>query len=57
MISMSDLAFAFRKGPAVAPQHAAAQQYNTANMQAQQRAEAERREKMRREEPDGQEYA
>lgn len=35
-------------GPIVPPQHAAAQQYSTANMQAQQRAEAERREKMRR---------
>lgn len=48
MISMSDLAFAYRKGPIVPPQHAAAQQYSNANMQAQQRAEAERREKMRR---------
>lgn len=48
MISKSDLAFAFRKGPIVPPQHAAAQQYNTANAQAQQRAEADRREKMRR---------
>ncbi|KAH8730952.1 hypothetical protein GQ44DRAFT_606207 [Phaeosphaeriaceae sp. PMI808] len=49
MISKSDLAFAFRKGAIVPPQHAAAQQYsNNANMQAQQRAEAERREKMRR---------
>jgi SWI/SNF-related matrix-associated actin-dependent regulator of chromatin subfamily D len=48
MISKSDLAFAYRKGPIVPPQHAAAQQYNNANMQAQQRAEAERREKMRR---------
>ncbi|KAH7396614.1 hypothetical protein DE146DRAFT_657237 [Phaeosphaeria sp. MPI-PUGE-AT-0046c] len=47
MISRSDLAFAYRKGPIVPPQHAA-QQYNNANMQAQQRAEAERREKMRR---------
>jgi SWI/SNF-related matrix-associated actin-dependent regulator of chromatin subfamily D len=49
MISRSDLAFAYRdKGPIVPPQHPAAQQYNNANMQAQQRAEAERREKMRR---------
>jgi len=48
MISKSDLAFAFRKAPIVPPQHAAAAQYNTANAQAQQRAEAERREKMRR---------
>jgi SWI/SNF-related matrix-associated actin-dependent regulator of chromatin subfamily D len=48
MISKADLAFAYRKAPIVPPQHAAQQQYNTANMQAQQRAEAERREKMRR---------
>jgi SWI/SNF-related matrix-associated actin-dependent regulator of chromatin subfamily D len=48
MISRSDIAFAYRKGPIVPPQHAAAQQYSNANMQAQQRAEAERREKMRR---------
>lgn len=48
MISKSDLAFAFRKAPVAPPQHAAAQQYNNANMQAQQRAEQERREKMRR---------
>ncbi|CAI9637093.1 unnamed protein product [Alternaria burnsii] len=38
-----------RPGPIVHPPHPAAQpQYNTANMQASQRAEAERREKMRR---------
>jgi SWI/SNF-related matrix-associated actin-dependent regulator of chromatin subfamily D len=48
MISQADLAFAYRKAPIVPPQHAAAQQYNNANVQAQQRAEAERREKMRR---------
>lgn len=48
MISKSDLAFAYRKGPIVPPQHAAAQQYSNVNVQAQQRAEAERREKMRR---------
>jgi SWI/SNF-related matrix-associated actin-dependent regulator of chromatin subfamily D len=48
MISKSDLAFAYRKAPIVPPQHAAAQQYSNANVQAQQRAEAERREKMRR---------
>jgi SWI/SNF-related matrix-associated actin-dependent regulator of chromatin subfamily D len=48
MISRSDVAFAYRKGPVAPPQHAAAQQYNNANMQAQQRAEAERRDKMRR---------
>jgi SWI/SNF-related matrix-associated actin-dependent regulator of chromatin subfamily D len=48
MISRSDVAFAYRKGPIVPPQHAATQQYSNANMQAQQRAEAERRDKMRR---------
>lgn len=48
MISISDMAFAFRKGPIVPPQHAAQQQYSNANMQAQQRIDAERREKMRR---------
>lgn len=48
MISKSDLAFAYRKGPIVPPQHAAQQQYNNASMQAQTRAETERREKMRR---------
>jgi SWI/SNF-related matrix-associated actin-dependent regulator of chromatin subfamily D len=35
-------------GPIAHAQHAPAQQYNSANMQASQRAEAERREKMRR---------
>jgi SWI/SNF-related matrix-associated actin-dependent regulator of chromatin subfamily D len=48
MISKSDLAFAYRKAPIVPPQHAGQQQYNNASVQAQQRAEAERREKMRR---------
>jgi SWI/SNF-related matrix-associated actin-dependent regulator of chromatin subfamily D len=48
MISKSDLAFAYRKGPIVPPQHGAPQQYSNANMQAQTRAENERREKMRR---------
>ncbi|CAN9137418.1 hypothetical protein CC77DRAFT_1031253 [Alternaria alternata] len=50
MISRNDLAHLFRNpGPIVHPPHPAAQpQYNTANMQASQRAEAERREKMRR---------
>ncbi|KAH4610377.1 hypothetical protein HBH68_039600 [Parastagonospora nodorum] len=35
-------------GPIVPPQHAGQQQYSNANMQAQQRIDAERREKMRR---------
>ncbi|OAL52380.1 hypothetical protein IQ07DRAFT_585581 [Pyrenochaeta sp. DS3sAY3a] len=49
MISRTDLDHFFRKpGPIVHPQHPAAQQFSNANMQAQQRAEAERREKMRR---------
>ncbi|KAF1845345.1 uncharacterized protein K460DRAFT_286553 [Cucurbitaria berberidis CBS 394.84] len=49
MISRTDLDHFFRKpGPIVHPQHPAAQQYSNANMQAQQRVEAERREKMRR---------
>ncbi|KAL5115894.1 SWI/SNF and RSC complex subunit Ssr3 [Pleosporales sp. CAS-2024a] len=48
MISKSDLAFAYRKGPIAPPQHAAQQQYSSASVQAQQRADAERREKMRR---------
>lgn len=51
MISRNDLAHLFRNpGPIVHPQHPPAQPpYNTnASMQASQRAEAERREKMRR---------
>lgn len=50
MISRNDLAHLFRNpGPIVHAPHPAAQpQYNNANMQASQRAEAERREKMRR---------
>ena len=49
MISRADLDAMFRKpAPIAHPQHQAAQQYNAVNMQAQQRAEAERREKMRR---------
>jgi len=50
MISRNDLAHLFRNpGPIVHPQHPVAQpQYNSASIQATQRAEAERREKMRR---------
>ncbi|KAI8935186.1 hypothetical protein NX059_007778 [Plenodomus lindquistii] len=50
MISRTDLDHFFRKpGPIVHAQHPAAQQYNnSAGVQAQQRAENERREKMRR---------
>lgn len=49
MIRRTDLDRLFgAAGPVVHPQHPAAQQYSSANMQAQQRAEADRREKMRR---------
>lgn len=49
MIRKADLERMFRKpGPVVHPQHAAAQQYSNANLQAQQRAEQEKRDRMRR---------
>ncbi|KAF2874422.1 hypothetical protein BDV95DRAFT_487569 [Massariosphaeria phaeospora] len=49
MIRKADLEHMFRQpGPVVPPQHQAAQQYSQSTMQAQQRAELERRERLRR---------
>jgi SWI/SNF-related matrix-associated actin-dependent regulator of chromatin subfamily D len=49
MISRNDLAHLFRNsGPMVHPQHAAAPQYSTAQMEAQRRADTERKERQRR---------
>ncbi|PSN61002.1 hypothetical protein BS50DRAFT_578816 [Corynespora cassiicola Philippines] len=48
MITKADLDAVLKPGPIVPPQHAQAQQYSHASMQAQQHADQQRRDKIRR---------